>query len=43
VVTRHESPWFCGRYGLVLNEAQELPEPIPAKGMLGLWEWKEQS
>ena len=41
VVTRYESPWFCGKYGLVFKDAQELTVPLPAKGMLGLWEWEE--
>lgn len=28
-----------GRYGWVLGDVRALREPIPAKGMLGLWEW----
>lgn len=27
------------RFAWVLEDVQPLPEPIPAKGMLGLWEW----
>ncbi len=29
-----------GRFGWVLEEVRPLREPIPAKGMLGLWEWE---
>lgn len=28
-----------GRYGWILEDVQLLPELIPAKGALGLWEW----
>lgn len=28
-----------GRYAWILEDIKPLPEPIPAKGMLGLWEW----
>lgn len=28
-----------GRFAWILDAVQPLPEPIPAKGMLGLWEW----
>lgn len=28
-----------GRYGWYLVEVERLPEPIPAKGALGVWEW----
>lgn len=30
-----------GRYAWILEDIQPLPEPVPAKGMQGLWEWKE--
>ena len=30
-----------GRYAWLLDNVQMLPEPIPAKGALGLWEWKQ--
>ena len=30
-----------GRYAWLLDTVQPLPEPIPAKGQLGLWEWTE--
>lgn len=36
------SPWFTGPVGWVLEGAEEI-EPIPAKGMLGLWEYEEES
>jgi hypothetical protein len=29
-----------GRYAWILANVKTLPEPIPAKGALGLWEWK---
>jgi len=29
----------AGRYGWFLKDVVMLPEPIPAKGALGLWEW----
>jgi hypothetical protein len=28
-----------GRYGFVLANVVRLPEPIPARGALGLWDW----
>jgi len=28
-----------GRYAWILEDVKPLPAPIPAKGMLGLWEW----
>ncbi len=28
-----------GRWGWLLEDIKMLPEPIPAKGALGLWEW----
>ena len=30
-----------GRYAWILEDVKPLPEPIPAKGKLGLWEWAE--
>lgn len=42
-VTGHE---YCfgnytpGRYAWILEDVQPLPEPIPARGRLGLWEWE---
>ncbi len=32
-----------GRWGFMLTDIKPLPEPIPAKGALGLWEWDESS
>ena len=29
-----------GRYAWILSDVKPLPEPIPAKGALSLWEWK---
>lgn len=28
-----------GRFGWLLADVQPLPEPIPARGALGLWDW----
>ena len=30
-----------GRYGLFLANVKLLPEPIPARGALSLWEWQQ--
>lgn len=32
-----------GRYAWLLTDVKVLPEPIPAKGALGLWEWDSAS
>lgn len=29
-----------GRYAWMLEDVKQLPEPIPARGMQGLWEWE---
>ena len=29
-----------GRYAWLLTDVRMLPEPVPAKGALGLWEWE---
>lgn len=29
-----------GRFGWVLADVTPLPEPVPARGMQGLWEWQ---
>ncbi|HBX22633.1 MAG TPA: ASCH domain-containing protein [Desulfotomaculum sp.] len=29
-----------GRYAWILEDVRTLPEPVPAKGMLGLWSWE---
>jgi hypothetical protein len=31
----------AGRWGWILDDVMPLPNPIPAKGSLGLWEWPE--
>lgn len=30
----------AGRFGFVLEDPRPLAEPIPARGSLGLWEWR---
>jgi hypothetical protein len=40
-VRSSESPWFVGDYGFVLADPQPFDEPIPARGSLGFWDWKE--
>lgn len=40
---RHErdfGDYSVGRYAWVLRDVAALPEPIPARGALGLWEWE---
>lgn len=32
--------YSAGRYAWLLADVLALPEPIPAKGALGLWEWE---
>jgi hypothetical protein len=29
-----------GRYAWVLRDIEPLPQPVPAKGALGLWDWQ---
>jgi hypothetical protein len=31
-----------GRFAWLLGNVQALPEPIPAKGALGLWDWQPE-
>lgn len=33
--------YTANRYGWILRNVQALPEPIPAKGALSLWEWNQ--
>lgn len=33
--------YAAGRGGLLLTDRKPLPDPIPARGMNGLWDWKE--
>ncbi len=37
-VSASDSPWFCGPFGFLLSHVVALPEPIPCKGALGLWD-----
>jgi hypothetical protein len=32
--------YTIGRYMWLLNNVKPMPNPIPAKGAMGLWEWK---
>jgi activating signal cointegrator 1 len=32
-----------GRFAWILRDVYQLPEPIPARGRLGLWEWTPPS
>jgi len=36
-VTKSDSVWFSGPFGLVLSQPIELETPIPCRGQLGLW------
>ncbi len=40
-VTNSESQWFFGKYGFVLRNPVRFDVPVPAKGALGFWEWKQ--
>jgi hypothetical protein len=31
--------WEPGRYAWLLEEIEALPEPVPARGAQGIWEW----
>jgi hypothetical protein len=35
--------WTPGRFRWVLADVRPLPEPIPARGALGLWTWRDAS
>lgn len=35
--------YSAGRFAWLLGNVQALPEPIPAKGALGLWEWQMEA
>ena len=37
-VSHSDSPWFCGKYGLVLRNPISFRTPIPFKGALGFFE-----
>jgi len=36
-VTNHDSPWFAGKFGFVLQDAKPLPF-LPYKGQLGFFD-----
>ncbi len=33
--------YSSGRFAWLLDDVEQFKEPIPAKGMLGLWEWNQ--
>lgn len=37
-VTKSDSPWFCGKHGLVLENPVAFEKPIPFKGALGFFD-----
>lgn len=39
-VVASTNPWFFGRFGFQLHNQRAWPKPVPARGMLGFWEWK---
>ncbi|WP_370194420.1 MULTISPECIES: ASCH domain-containing protein [Aurantimonas] len=39
-VDASDSPWFFGRYGLVLRNVRRVPL-IPVKGALGFFDWRK--
>lgn len=36
-VTESDSPWFVGRFGLLLGDVRVV-RPVPVRGALGLWQ-----
>lgn len=42
VVEQSDSPWFFGPYGLVLENVRPI-EFIPAKGALGIFDWRKRA
>lgn len=42
VVTEHGSPWFFGDYGFVLQNPRKLAVPIPVKGKLSFFKWRDR-
>ena len=36
------SAWFFGPYGIVLEEAELWPDPVPCRGALKFWEFPDQ-
>lgn len=41
-VGRSDSKWFVGDFGFVLRDPVVVAEPIPVRGLLGLWELPEE-
>jgi hypothetical protein len=37
---RYYGDFSYSRWAWILDSLESLPDPIPAKGALGLWEWK---
>lgn len=37
-VVQHESKWFFGDFGFVLDSQRAYPHPIPCKGQLGFFD-----
>lgn len=40
VIRKSDSRWWCGPVGLVLRNPRAI-DPIPCKGQLGFFEWKQ--
>lgn len=36
-----QSPYYAGEFGWILDEVIALPEPVPCRGMQGIW-WAER-
>lgn len=36
-VTSHSSRWFSGPHGFPVSDRRVLEQPVPCRGMLGLW------
>ena len=39
----HFGDYTPGRFAWLLHNIRRLPQPVPAKGKQGLWEWREPS
>lgn len=39
IIEKHFGDFTPGRFAWLTENMRPLPEPIPAKGMQGLWEW----
>lgn len=40
-VLNSDSPWFAGKYGLVLRDPRPLTDFVPCRGALGFWDAPE--